>query len=77
MDSEIGVRDLADASRYNVLPAIVDALGLTRDKLHGDIEVFEDLPEYEKLSMLVRYFGYKEAATQSDSIVLSHGPKQN
>ena len=77
MDSEIGVRDLADASRYNVLPDIVDALGLTRDKLHDDIEVFEDLPEYEKLSMLVRYLAYKGAATLSDSIVLSHGPKPN
>ena len=53
MDAEIGVRDLADSFRYNVLPNIIDALGFTRDKLHGDIEVFEDLPEYEKLSMLV------------------------
>lgn len=53
LDAEIGVRDLADSFRYNVLPDIVDALGLTRDKLLGDIEVFEDLPEYEKLSMLV------------------------
>lgn len=58
MDSEVGVRDLADTFRYNVLPDIIDALGLTRDKLHGDFEVFEDLPEYEKLSMLVRCFGY-------------------
>ena len=49
MDAEIGVRDLADSFRYNVLPDIIDALGLTRDKLHGDIEVFEDLPEYENL----------------------------
>ena len=53
MDAEIGVRDLADSFRYNVLPDIIDALGLARDKLHGDIEAFEDLPEYEKLSMLV------------------------
>ena len=56
MDAEIGVRDLADSFRYNVLPNIIDALGFTRDKLHGDIEVFEDLPEYEKLSMLVCKF---------------------
>lgn len=53
MDAEVGVRDLADSFRYNVLPDIVDALGLTRDKLHGDVEVFEDLPEYEKLFLLV------------------------
>ena len=56
MDAEIGVRDLADSFRYNVLPNIIDALGFARDKLHGDIEVFEDLPEYEKLSMLVCKF---------------------
>ena len=55
MDAEIGVRDLADSFRYNVLPDIIDALGLARDELHGDIEVFDDLPEYEKLSMLVSY----------------------
>ncbi|KAL9077431.1 MAG: hypothetical protein Q9161_000276 [Pseudevernia consocians] len=58
MDAEIGVRDLADSFRYNALPDIIDALGLARDKLHGNIEVFDDLPEYEKLSMLVCYFGY-------------------
>ena len=58
MDAEIGVRDLADSFRYNALPDIIDALGLTRDKLHGNIECFDDLPEYEKLSMLVCYFGY-------------------
>ena len=56
MDAEIGVRDLADSFRYNVLPNIIDTLGFARDKLHGDIEVFEDLPEYEKLSMLVCNF---------------------
>lgn len=53
MDAEIGVRDLADSFRYNVLPDIIDNLGLAREKLHGDVEVFEDLPEFEKLSMLV------------------------
>lgn len=77
MDSEVGVRDLADAFRYNVLPDIIDALRLTRDKLHGDTEVFDDLPEYEKLAMLVRYFARECAATLSDSLVLSHEPKQN
>lgn len=59
MDAEIGVRDLADSFRYNVLPDIIDAIGFTRDKLQGDIEVFDDLPEYEKLSMLVCYFSIK------------------
>ena len=57
MDAEIGVRNLADSFRYNVLPDIIDTLGLARGKLHGDIEVFEDLPEYEKLSMLVSPLG--------------------
>ena len=57
MDAEIGVRDLADSFRYNVLPDIIDTLGLARENLHGDIEEFEDLPEYEKLSMLVSQFG--------------------
>ena len=57
MDAEIGVRNLADSFRYNVLPDIIDTLGFARGKLHGDIEVFEDLPEYEKLSMLVSHFG--------------------
>ena len=56
MDAEIGVRDLADSFRYNVLPDIIDTLGLAHEKLHGDIEVFEDLLEYEKLSMLVSRF---------------------
>ena len=77
MDAEIGVRDLADTFRYNALPDIIDALGLTRDKLHGDIKAFEDLPEYEKLSMLVCYFGYKGAATVSDCMLPSHEPKRS
>ena len=77
MDAEIGVRDLADAFRYNVLPDIINALGLARDKLQGDIEVFEDLPEYEKLSMLVCHSGHKGAAIVSNSILLSHEPKRS
>ena len=53
MDAEIGVRNLADSFRYNVLPDIVEALGLA-DGIIGEIaESFEDLPEYERLSMLV------------------------
>lgn len=77
MDAEIGVRDLADSFRYNVLPDIITALGLTRDKLHGDIEVFEDLPEYEKLSMLVCNFDHGGAAIMSNCMLLSHEPKQS
>jgi nitric oxide synthase oxygenase domain/subunit len=52
MDAEIGVRNLADSFRYNVLPDIVQALELTHGKLGHGFETFEDLPEYEKLSML-------------------------
>ena len=54
MDAEIGVRNLADSFRYNVLPDIVRALDLTKGKLGHGYEIFEDLPEYEKLSMLSR-----------------------
>lgn len=77
MDAEIGVRDLADSFRYNALPDIIDALGLIRDKLHGDIEIFEDLPEYEKLAMLVCHLSYKAAAMVSDNMLSSREPKQN
>ena len=68
MDAEIGVRDLADSFRYNVLPDVIDALGFTREKLYGDFEAFEDLPEYEKLFMLVCFFGCKGAVAVSDSM---------
>ena len=53
MDAEIGVRNLADSFRYNVLPDIVKALGLADGKIGVIAESFEDLPEYERLSMLV------------------------
>lgn len=53
MDAEIGVRNLADSFRYNVLPDIVEALGLADGKIGKIAESFEDLPEYERLSMLV------------------------
>ena len=52
MDSEIGVRNLADTFRYNALPHIVHALGMTKGRLNDDVEGFEDLAEYEKLAML-------------------------
>ncbi|KAL6718813.1 hypothetical protein ACLMJK_003047 [Lecanora helva] len=54
MDAEIGVRDLADTFRYNVLPDVVDALGLMKGGLSDEVEEFEDLPEYEKLALLSR-----------------------
>lgn len=52
MDAEIGVRNLADSFRYNVLPDIVSALDLTNCKLGHGYDIFDDLPEYEKLLLL-------------------------
>ena len=52
MDAEIGVRDLADKFRYNVLPDIVQAIGLANGKLQEGVDSIEDLPEYEQLAML-------------------------
>ena len=52
MDAEIGVRDLADTSRYHVLPDIVQAIGLANGKLQDGADSIEDLPEYEQLAML-------------------------
>lgn len=77
MDAEVGVRDLADSFRYNVLPDIIDALGLARDKLHGDIEVFDDLPEYEKLSMLVSLCKLQRGHYRPNNILLSREPKRS
>lgn len=54
MDAEIGVRDLADTFRYNVLPDIVQAMGMTEGKYVHGIDSFDDLPEYEQLAMLSR-----------------------
>ncbi|KAI4179222.1 MAG: hypothetical protein L6R41_007968, partial [Letrouitia leprolyta] len=53
MDAEIGVRDLADTFRYNVLPDVVKALGLLDGKGEG-VESLDDLPEYERLSALTQ-----------------------
>jgi hypothetical protein len=52
MDAEIGTRNLADFFRYNVLPDVVKALHLADGAL-VDVDTFDDLPEYEKLAMLV------------------------
>ena len=54
MDAEIGVRDLADTFRYNVLPDIIQAIGLANGKLQDGVDSLEDLPEYEQLAMLSR-----------------------
>jgi nitric oxide synthase oxygenase domain/subunit/sulfite reductase alpha subunit-like flavoprotein len=54
MDAEIGVRNLADSFRYNVLPDVIQTLGLTNGKFQNGIDSFEDLPEYEQLAMLSR-----------------------
>ncbi|KAF2672562.1 hypothetical protein BT63DRAFT_396259 [Microthyrium microscopicum] len=51
MDAEIGVRNLADSFRYNVLPDVVKALKLEGSKDYDDMD---DLPEYEKLALLSR-----------------------
>lgn len=53
MDAEIGVRDLADTFRYNALPEVAKALGLLDGRAEG-VEGLEDLPEYERLSILTR-----------------------
>jgi len=49
MDSEIGVRNLADTFRYDALPSVVRALGLHR----GKPESMDDWPGYERLAALV------------------------
>ncbi|KAL8942509.1 MAG: hypothetical protein Q9216_001610 [Gyalolechia sp. 2 TL-2023] len=49
MDSEIGVRNLADTFRYNALPDVVNALGLSPEP---DTPL-EDLPEYMHMVALV------------------------
>lgn len=49
MDAEIGVRNLADTSRYNVLPDVTQALKLSD---RPDVPL-EDLPEYLRLAALV------------------------
>ena len=82
MDAEIGVRNLADSFRYNVLPDIVAALGLADGKIGVIAESFEDLPEYERLSMLVGLRVQTSEKTFSNPIVLclyrvNHGANAN
>ncbi|KAF2433829.1 hypothetical protein EJ08DRAFT_583262 [Tothia fuscella] len=52
-DAEIGVRNLADTSRYNALPEVVKALR-SQSSTSSDIDAFDDLPEFEKLAWLSR-----------------------
>ena len=52
MDAEIGVRNLTDSFRYNVLPDVIKAMGLAEGRFKDGLEDFEDLPEYEQLKML-------------------------
>ncbi|KAL9627896.1 MAG: hypothetical protein Q9164_007456, partial [Protoblastenia rupestris] len=52
MDAEIGVRNLADSFRYNVLPDVVQALYLNQENMYGHAEAFEDLAEYEQLALM-------------------------
>ncbi|ORY71769.1 nitric oxide synthase [Pseudomassariella vexata] len=47
MDAEIGVRNLADTFRYNVLPQIIKQLGLFNGEL-------DSLPDFERLALLSR-----------------------
>lgn len=52
MDAQISVRALADSFRYNVLPDVIKELHLDNGALvHTD--VFEELPKYEQLAILV------------------------
>lgn len=63
MDAEIGVRNLADFFRYNVLPDVIQAMGLADAAIANyEVDNFDDLPEFEKLAMLVcslRFFAPK------------------
>lgn len=46
MDAEIGVRNLVDPFRYNVLPQVIKQMGL----FDGDLN---DLPDFERLALMV------------------------
>ena len=81
MDAEIGVRDLADTFRYNALPDVAKALGLLDGKIEDGAEGLEDIPEYERLSILTRaqteltyaaYWSYQQAkVSMSDTLTAS------
>ncbi|KAL8701567.1 MAG: hypothetical protein Q9201_004840 [Fulgogasparrea decipioides] len=81
MDAEIGVRDLADSFRYNVLPDVAKTLGLLDGKVEDGVESLDDLPEYERLSILNQaqteltyavYWSYQQAkVSMSDTLTAS------
>lgn len=67
-DMEIGVRNLADRARYNVLPSVVNALNLLQKN-----QTLEELPPYEQLAKLqlaqselnrAVYWSYAEAGVR-------------
>ncbi|KJZ79535.1 hypothetical protein HIM_01004 [Hirsutella minnesotensis 3608] len=76
MDAEIGVRNLADSFRYNVLPFVVDALDLLQPG-----QELDELPQWERLAMLSRaqaelnyavHWSFSEAGVRmSDSLTAS------
>ncbi len=58
MDAEIGVRNLADTFRYNMLPKVAEAIGFNVDEYrqreeYKAIEGLQDLPDHEQLLWLV------------------------
>ncbi|PHH89735.1 hypothetical protein CDD83_5407 [Cordyceps sp. RAO-2017] len=76
MDAEIGVRDLADSFRYDVLPSVVSAL-----KLLQPGQELDELPQWERLAHLSRaqaelnfavHWSFSEAGVRmSDSLTAS------
>lgn len=70
MDAEIGVRNLGDTFRYNVLPNVVQALRLDEEAL-ADADSFEDLPEYQQLAMLVCCFQIRAAMVAEMLFIVS------
>jgi nitric oxide synthase oxygenase domain/subunit len=67
MDSEIGVRDLADTFRYNVLPDVVNALRLSPEPETP----LDDLPEYMHLVALVSLSSYNKLDNANLQVVQS------
>ena len=61
MDAEIGVRNLADPFRYDVLPSVVKAIGFDinayrKQDAYKSVESIDDLPDYEQLRWKVVVF---------------------
>jgi nitric oxide synthase oxygenase domain/subunit len=69
MDAEIGVRNLADSFRYNCLPSIARAIGLTDKNV-------DDLPDYERLAVLVSISSIY-CARVHHLLSFSHAPNWN